>query len=133
MILEGVVNDIALDRVRQLCLALPDTNERLSHGAPTFFVRDKKTFVIFQANHDAGGPAVWCHAPAGVQRALIEHDPARYFLPPYVGPRGWVGVRLDRDIDWEMVADLIEDAYAMVAPKRLIAQLASREQETSKK
>ena len=129
--MEGVVNESELNRVRQLCLALPETNEWLSHGAPTFFVRDKKTFDIFQENHDAGGPAIWCHAPPGVQRALIEHDPARYFLPPYVGPRGWVGVWLDRTIDWEMVADLIEDAYAVVAPKRLIAQLAPQ-QEASK-
>ena len=128
--MEGIVSDSALERVRRLCLALPETNERLSHGAPTFFVRDKKTFVIFQENHDANWPAIWCHAPEGVQGAVIEHDPARFFRPPYVGPRGWVGVRLDQEVDWEMIADLIEDAYAMVAPRRLLARLPSREQET---
>lgn len=125
------MNDNALDRVRQLCLAFPETNERLSHGMPTFFVRDKKTFVIFRDNRDADWPAIWCHAPHGIQPALIDQDPGRFFRPPYVGPRGWVGVRLDRNVDWDLVADLIEDAYTMVAPKRLIAQLSAREQETS--
>lgn len=125
------MSDSALDHVRRLCLALPETNERLSHGAPMFFVRDKKTFVIFQENHDAGRPAIWCHAPHGVQGALIEQDPGRFFLPPYVGPRGWVGVRLDRSVDWDLVAHLIEDAYAMVAPKQLLAQFSAQAKETS--
>jgi len=114
----------ALDRVRQLCLALPETTERLSHGAPTFFVRDKKTFVTFVDNHHGDGRlAIWCHAPLGVQEMLVEQDPERFFVPPYVGHRGWVGVRLERNADWDEVADLIEDAYRMVAPKRLVAQL----------
>ncbi len=118
------MRDSALDRIRQLCLAFPETNERLSHGAPTFFVRDKKTFVIFEDNHGAGRLAIWCQAPHDVQRILVEQDPDQYFVPPYVGPRGWVGVRLDRDVDWDMVADLVADAYQMIAPKRLIARLA---------
>lgn len=126
---QSATHDNTLDRVRRLCLALPETNERLSHGMPTYFVRDQKTFVIFHGNHDGGRPAIWCHAPHGVQPALIEQDPAQFFQPPYVGPRGWIGVRLDRNVDWEMVADLIEDAYAMVAPKRLLAELTAREQE----
>jgi hypothetical protein len=114
----------ALDRVRQLCLALPETTERLSHGAPTFFVRDKKTFVTFVDNHHGDGRlAIWCHAPLGVQEMLVEQDPERFFVPPYVGHRGWVGVRLERNADWDEVADLIEDAYRMVAPKQLVAQL----------
>jgi hypothetical protein len=114
----------ALDRVRQLCLALPETTERLSHGAPTFFVRDKKTFVTFVDNHHGDGRlAIWCHAPLGVQEMLVEQDPERFFVPPYVGHRGWVGVRLERNADWDEVADLIEDAYRMVAPKRLVAQV----------
>ncbi len=118
----------ALDRVRQLCLALPETTERLSHGAPTFFVRDKKTFVTFVDNHHGDGRlAIWCHAPLGVQEMLVEQDPERFFVPPYVGHRGWVGVRLERNADWDEVADLIEDAYRMVAPKRLVAQLTPLE------
>ena len=114
----------ALDRVRQLCLALPETTERLSHGAPTFFVRDKKTFVTFVDNHHGDGRlAIWCHAPLGMQEMLVEQNPERFFVPPYVGHRGWVGVRLERNADWDEVADLIEDAYRMVAPKQLVAQL----------
>ena len=118
----------ALERVRQLCLALPETTERLSHGAPTFFVRDKKTFVTFMDNHHGDGRlAIWCHAPLGMQEMLVEQDPERFFVPPYVGHRGWVGVRLERNADWDEVADLIEDAYRMVAPKRLVAQLTPLE------
>ncbi|MDQ3779486.1 MAG: MmcQ/YjbR family DNA-binding protein [Chloroflexota bacterium] len=122
----------ALGRVRQLCLALPETTERLSHGAPTFFVRDKKTLVTFVDNHHGDGRlAIWCHAPLGVQEMLVEQDPERFFVPPYIGHRGWVGVRLERDVDWDEVADLIEDAYRMVAPKRLVAQLTSQEIEAA--
>lgn len=120
----------ALGRVRQICLALPETNERLSHGAPTFFVRDKKTFVTFVDNHHGDGRlAVWSHAPLGMQEMLVEQDPERFFVPHYVGHRGWVGVRLERDVDWDEVADLIEDAYRMVAPKRLVAQLTAQQSE----
>jgi len=122
----------ALDRVRQLCLALPETTERLSHGAPTFFVRDKKTFVTFvDSHHGDGRLAIWCHAPLGMQEMLVEQNPERFFVPPYVGHRGWVGVRLERNVDWDEVAALIEDAYRMVAPKRLVAQLTSQEIEAA--
>jgi len=115
----------ALVQIRRLCLALPETTERLSHGAPTFFVRGKKTYVTFMDNHhDDGRLAIWCHAPPGMQDVLIERDPARFFVPPYVGHRGWVGVRLEGDVDWDEVADLVADAYRMVAPRHLIAQLA---------
>ena len=118
--------DEALTRIRRICLALPETSERLSHGAPTFFVRGKKTFVMFMDNHhDDGRLAIWCHADDGIQELLIEQSPERFFVPPYVGHRGWIGVRLDQDIDWEEVGDLIESAYRMVAPKRLIDDMSS--------
>lgn len=114
----------ALARVREICLALPEATERLSHGSPTFFVRDKKTFVMFLDDHHGDGRlALWCAAPAGVQAELVEQDPERFFRPPYVGHRGWIGVRLDRDLDWDEVAGVCEDAYRQVAPKRLVAQL----------
>jgi hypothetical protein len=116
--------DTPLDRVRRICLALPDTNERPSHGMPTFFVRDRKTFVHYADNHHGDGRlALWCHAPEGAQAVLVASDPERFFAPPYVGHRGWIGVRLDRDPDWDHVADIIEDAWRMVAPKRLLATL----------
>ena len=114
----------ALARVRAMCLALPETNERPSHGSPTFFVRDKKTFVMFHDNHHGDGRlALWCAAPPGVQAAVVDEEPERFFVPPYVGHRGWLGVRLDRDVAWDEVAGIVEDAYRAVAPRSLVAQL----------
>ena len=113
-----------LERIHAICLALPETNERPSHGAPSFFVRDKKVFLMFHDDHHGDGRlAVWCHAPPGAQAALVASDPEHFFVPAYVGHRGWIGVRLDRGVDWDEVAELVEDAYRMVAPKRLLAEL----------
>jgi hypothetical protein len=118
----------ALERVRELCLRLPETEERLSHGEPTWFVRGKKVFVMFADDHHGDGRlAIWCNAAPGAQQALLQANAERYFAPPYVGPRGWVGVRLDRDPDWDEIADLIEDAYRVTAPKRLVALLGGVE------
>ena len=116
-----------LDRLREICLALPETTERPSHGAPTFFVRDKKTFVMFMDDHHGDGRlAIWCAAPEGVQASLVDEEPERFFVPPYVGHRGWVGVRLDVDVDWDEIAGIVEDGYRLVAPKRLVAELDDR-------
>jgi hypothetical protein len=110
-----------LDRIRQICLGLPETTERLSHGAPTFFVREKRAFVMVLSNHHGDGRfAVWCAAPDGLQKMLVEAEPARFFVPPYVGHRGWLGVRLDRDLHWEELTGIVEDAYAEVAPRKLV-------------
>jgi hypothetical protein len=110
-----------LERVRELCLALPETSERLSHGAPTFFVRAKRSFLTVLTNHHGDGRfAVWCAAGPGLQAMLVEADPERFFVPPYVGHRGWLGVRLDRGVDWNEIAGIVEDAYAEVAPSRLV-------------
>ena len=110
-----------LGRIRGICLALPETSERLSHGAPTFFVRGKRSFVTVLTNHHGDGRfAIWCAAPAGLQRSLVEADPERFFVPPYVGHRGWLGVRLDRGLDWDELAGIAEDAYAEIAPPRLV-------------
>jgi hypothetical protein len=115
-----------LDRVREICLALPETSERLSHGAPTFFV-GRKTFVTYMDHHhDDGRLALWCAAPAGMQEALVAGEPDHYFRPPYVGHRGWVGVRLDRGLDFNEVAGAIEDAYCVVAPKKLVERVTQR-------
>jgi hypothetical protein len=114
----------ALDHVRQVCLALPDVVERLSHGAPTFFYRGKKTFVMFLDDHHSDGRlAIWCHAPPGVQGLLVTEEPARFFVPPYVGHRGWVGLRLDVDVDWDEVEGIVRDAYLMVVPPKARAAL----------
>ena len=114
-----------LPRLRRLCLALPETTERLSHGEPTWFVRDRTTFVMFADHHHDDRVACWCAAPAGAQAALIAEDPGRYFKPPYVGGRGWVGVWLDRTVDWDALGDLVVDAYRTVAPTRLVAALGA--------
>jgi len=114
-----------LGRIRSICLALPETSERPSHGAPTFFVRGKRAFVMVLENrHGDGRFAIWCAAPAGMQRSLVEADPDRFFVPRYVGHRGWLGVRLDRGLDWDELAGICEDAYAQVAPRKLLEGLA---------
>lgn len=110
-----------LQQIRELCLALPETSERPSHGAPTFFVRGKRAFLMVLTDHHGDGRfALWCAAEAGRQAMLVAGDLERYFVPPYVGHRGWLGVRLDRGLDREEVAGLAEDAYAEVAPARLV-------------
>ena len=110
-----------LERIREICLALPETSERLSHGAPTFFVRGKRAFVMVLTDHHGDGRfAIWCAAPDGLQSMLVEADPERFFVPPYVGHRGWLGVRLDRLLDWAELTGIVEDAYAEVAPRTLV-------------
>jgi hypothetical protein len=114
----------ALEQVRAIASRLPEVNERPSHGAPTFFIRDKKTFVMFLDDHHGDGRlALWTAAPPGVQASLVETEPDRFFRPPYVGHRGWLGVRLDVDVDWDEVAKIVGDAYRCVAPKKLLGQL----------
>ena len=117
--------------VREICLALPEVTERLSHGAPTFFVRGKKTFVTVYAegHHGDRFAHLWCAAPPGVQEELVETEPDRFFRPPYVGHRGWLGVRLDAGIDTDELAAICEEAYRVVAPRRLVDALdAERDQ-----
>ena len=113
-----------LARVREICLALPEVTERVSHGAPTFFVRGKKTFVQFHDDHHGDGIlGLWCAAAPGVQAELVRAEPDRFYRPAYVGHRGWIGVRLDVDLDWDEVAAICADAYRCVAPKTLVARL----------
>jgi hypothetical protein len=109
-----------LERLRHLCLALPEVTERLSHGEPTWFLRGTKTFVTYADHHHDDRLAFWCAAPPGAQEALVARDPERYFRPPYVGVRGWLGVRLDvPNVDWDEIGDLVVEAYLQVAPNRL--------------
>ena len=117
------------ERVSEICLALPEVNERLSHGAPTYFIRDKKTFVSMHhhGHHDIDYPFLTCAAPPGAQAELIESEPDRFFRPAYVGHRGWVGLRLDIDPDWDEVAELCREAYRCVAPATLVKQLDASE------
>ena len=114
-----------LERLRGVCLGLPEVTERLSHGAPTFFVRGKRPFVMVLTDHHGDGRyAIWCAAGEGVQAMLVDADPEQYFVPPYVGHRGWLGVRLDRGLDANELAGIVEDAYAEVAPAKLVEAAA---------
>ncbi len=112
-------------RLREICLAFPEATEQVfgGHTTPTWRVRNK-IFAMFETGD--GGQSVWCKAPAGAQQILVGSDPKTFFAPPYVGPKGWVGVRLGAKIDWEHVADLIADSYRMTAPKRLSASMDGR-------
>jgi hypothetical protein len=113
--------DDPLEMLRALCMALPEVTERLSHAEPTWFVRGKKTFVMFADHHHDDRLAFWCAAPEGAQQVLIGAEPGRYFRPPYVGVRGWLGVYLDVPQDWDELGVLVRDAYLTVAPRKLAA------------
>jgi predicted DNA-binding protein (MmcQ/YjbR family) len=93
--------------------------ERLSHGEPTWFVRDKKVFVMLSNHHHDDRLAFWCAAPEGAQEMLVESDPERYFRPPYVGHRGWLGVYLDVPVDWDEIEEHVVDSYCLIAPAKL--------------
>lgn len=109
-----------LERIRQLCLSFPQTSERISHGAPTFFYKEKMSFVQYRDNHHGDGRiALWCAAVSEVQSMLVQSNPDLYFLPPYVTHLGWIGLRLDRDAQWREIESIIGDAYIRKAmPKR---------------
>lgn len=105
-----------LVQLRNICRAFPEVTEQGGVGDPTFRVRDK----IFAMRHRVGNRmSMWCKAQPGAQEVLVGSDPERFFVPPYVGQHGWVGIWLDVEIDWELVADLVEKSYRMTAPKRL--------------
>lgn len=122
----GPVSD-PLPRLRALCLALPEVTEKISHGKPTWFVG--RSFVMLADHHHHHDRlAFWCAAPPGVQQELVAAEPERFFRPPYVGGRGWLGVWLDVPGEdgaafWGEVAEIVTDAYRTVAPRRLLAQL----------
>lgn len=114
-----------LERVRERCRQFPEIEERPSHGAPGFFIRGKKTLAMFHdghrhGHHSDGRVSIWCPAPEGAQDAMIDMDPGRFFAPPYVGPRGWVGMFVDDDVDWDQVDEVLEQAFRKAAPKTLV-------------
>ena len=116
--------DDPIERLRAICVALPEVIERPSHGEAAWFVRGKKIFVMLdEQHHGAQHLAFWCPAPPGVQAEMMAEDPQRFFKPPYVGPKGWLGVRIDLDPDWDEITEIVRDAYRKVAPKFLSAQL----------
>ncbi len=111
-----------IKRVRGICLALPETSERLSHGEPGFFVRQKMFAIFANDHHNDGHVAVWLPAPPGAQKALIDSAPRTFFKPPYVGVRGWVGIEL-KNIDDEDLTFHIQTAWELCAPKRVLSTL----------
>lgn len=116
---EPMIGD-ALERLRAICLTFPEASEQGGVGDPSFKVRNK----IFAMQHSFDErPSLWCKAPAGVQGILVGSNPEQFFVPPYVGHHGWVGVWLDIELDWDEVADLVDESYRMTAPKRLCALL----------
>jgi predicted DNA-binding protein (MmcQ/YjbR family) len=114
-----------LKRLREICLSLPEAEEKLfgGHTTPTFRVRDKIFAMYTDNHHEDGRVAMWCKAPPGAQEVLVSGDPERFFKPPYVGPKGWIGVMLEVNPDWKLISDLVTDSYRMTAPKRLAQAL----------
>ena len=123
-----------LDRVRQIALAFPAVNERVSHGEPCFFVRDRRPLCYFHDDHnDDGRISLWRPAPPGVQEEMVTTEPIRFFVPPTSASgvfAGWLGVYLDTSgsnkVDWSEIADVLEEAYRHVAPKALVSKLDNR-------
>ncbi len=109
--------------VREICLSLPEVEERAGHGMPDYKVRGR-SFALLAINHHGDGRiALWVHAPPGAQHLHVDGEPAAYFVPPYVGPRGWLGVHLDRGNDWFTIGVRVREAYVHVAPRALTGQL----------
>lgn len=116
-----------IDRLRAICLALPEASEQEAWGDPTFRVRGK---IFAMEKRGDGRASLWCKAPAGSQEVLVGADPDRFFVPPYVGHKGWVGMRLDKDArgqapDWDEVSAIVRRSYCLIAPKRLAAALGA--------
>ena len=109
-----------IDQLRSLCLALPETAEKEAWGDATFRVRDKIFAMVKQGD---GQLSIWCKAPDGFQQILIDSDPDFYFRPPYVGHKGWVGLRLDANPDWAAVENTVRQSFRLIAPKKLVAQI----------
>lgn len=116
----------AEDRVRSICLGFPGAEERLSHGTPAFFAGRQFVMLWPDGHHERAFPHLWCAAPPGAQDELVRSEPGRFFRPPYVGGRGWVGVRLDVDVDWDEIGAICREAYLAVAPRRLAGELGAR-------
>jgi len=107
-----------LERIRKICMALPDTYEKVSHGAPAFFIPSGQYLAFADNHHGDGRLAAWVAQPPGAQEALIAADPKHFFRPPYVGPSGWVGINLNTGLDWGAVAAVIAEGHGFVMAKR---------------
>ncbi len=106
-----------IERMRKIALALPGTTEKISHGEPAFF-RGRMFAMVDENHHGSGHVAVWCRAEPDIQRSFVEASPEHFFVPPYLGVQGWIGVRLDSGLDWAVVARFLEDAWNQAAQKK---------------
>ena len=120
----------SLLKLQAICLRLPEAYEQETWDAPTFRVREK---IFVKVGGDQRELTIWCKARPGVQEMLVSSDQSRFFIPPYLGGRGWVGIYLRGEVDWDEVADLIEESYRLIAPKKLVGQLDSAERSSSSK
>jgi hypothetical protein len=111
-----------LEKVRAICLKWPESSEKVAWGGPTFRVKDKLFAMYLDNHHGDERIALWIKAPPGVQELLVEAEPERFFRPPYVGPSGWIGIRLDGVVDWSEITDFLADGYRLAAPKKLAAK-----------
>jgi predicted DNA-binding protein (MmcQ/YjbR family) len=120
------VNNELRKSIRQLCLAFPEAEELISHGMPNYRVRGGKVFATYAQNHHGDGRiALWLNAPDGMQDAYVREEPKHFFVPPYVGPSGWLGVRLDVGLAWKRLAPMVRAAYERVAPAKIAKQLTT--------
>jgi predicted DNA-binding protein (MmcQ/YjbR family) len=113
-----------LDRLRRICLGLPAAWEKIAWSAPTFRVGDRQFAMFVDNHHGVGFAGVWLKAPEGAQEELVESDPSRFYVPPYVGPSGWVGVRLDAKTDWKLLEGLLAEAYRGAASTQSAGRIA---------
>jgi predicted DNA-binding protein (MmcQ/YjbR family) len=113
-----------LDRLRAICLGLPGAYERVAWMAPTFRVGERQFAMFADDHHGVGFAGVWLKAPEGAQEELVASDPKRFYVPPYVGKGGWVGVKLDGKTDWKLLAGLLEEAYRGAAAGQSAAKVA---------
>lgn len=113
-------NDSPTDSLRAICLKLPEATEKETWGDPTFRIRDR---IFAMEKRGDGRISVWCKSVPDVRDALLLAAPSLFFVPPYVGSKGWIGMRLDDDPDWSRVAELVRDSYRLIAPKKLARQL----------
>ena len=124
------MNKRILNRLRKLCLEFPDATEQEAWGDPTWRV-SKKIFAMQKGNYEGGRPSVWMKAADGAQAMLVESNEDRFFVPPYVGHKGWIGIYLDDDIDWDELHYLVEQSYRLIAPKKLVAKLVGSDESPS--
>ncbi|MEZ4233351.1 MAG: MmcQ/YjbR family DNA-binding protein [Polyangiaceae bacterium] len=116
------ISPAALERLRTICLVLPETTEKVAWGDPTWRVRDK-IFAMQKGNHSGARPSVWLKSTNEAREPLLAGRPKIFFVPPYVGHKGWVGAHLDGRVPWSLLQELIWASYRQIAPKRLIASL----------